>query len=116
LQKIEVHLSKSYIVIMVLTGLFTCGFTIIFMWFTARCWPAVIDEEGITMRSGKRVYWRDLTEQRRVRVVRGGSRVTGRLDLIFGKTVVQIVPHSLKEGPEVMQFLSELFGENVTTG
>jgi len=117
MKKIDVHLSRSFISIMIIGGLFSFGVAAIGMWFSSRCWPSVVDEEGITMRNKKKVYWKDITSIQPVRVVSSsGTRMTGRLDLIFGKTTVKIVPHSIKEGQEVMNFISHILGVEVETG
>jgi hypothetical protein len=62
--------------------------------------------------------WKDLVELRRVTVVRQGSggRITGRLDLVFRAGTVKIVPHSLKEGAAVMDYISAAARQPVATG
>ena len=117
MDRLEVHLSPGYRRIMVFTGILTLGISALWMWLTARSWPRVLDGEGIVLRNGRRVRWEDLTEVRRVTAVDDlGRRVTGRLDLIFGKTRVPIVPHSLAEGEEVLAFLSRILGREVQPG
>ena len=44
------------------------------------------------------------------------GRVSGRLDLVFGKTKVAIVPQSIVPAQEVMDFLGEILGGPVETG
>jgi len=117
MKKIEVHLAGWFIFLMIAGGLFSFGVATIAMWFSSRKWPAVVDEEGIIMRNKKRVYWKDLTSIQPVKVVSySGRRITGRLDLMFGKTSVAIVPHSIKKGQEVMDFISDILGVDVKTG
>ncbi len=117
MKKIDVHFSGSFISIMIIGGLFSFGVAAIGMWFSSRCWPSVVDEDGITMRNKKRVSWNELTAIQPVRVVSSsGRRITGRLDLVFGKTTVKIVPHSIKDGQDVMDFIAHILGVDVETG
>ncbi|MEQ8187423.1 MAG: hypothetical protein ABRQ39_05570 [Candidatus Eremiobacterota bacterium] len=117
MKKIDVHLSGSFISIMIIGGLCSFGVAAIVMWFSSACWPAVVDEEGITLRNKKRVSWNELTAIQPVRVVSpSGRRITGRLDLMFGKIAVKIVPQSIKEGQEVMDFISHILDTDIETG
>jgi len=116
--KLEVSLSGSYKFVMCLVGLCTFGLGAVVMWLSARSWPRVLDAEGITLRSGRRMAWDDLTDVRKVTVVdpNRGRRVTGRLDLVFGRKKARVVPQSLRQGPEVMAFLTDALGQQVSTG
>ncbi|MHB0876686.1 MAG: hypothetical protein ACYC5O_11660 [Anaerolineae bacterium] len=117
MERIEVHLSGPYKSLMWLLAFTTLGVGTLALWLSARIWPKVMDAEGITLRNGKRVNWAEMTDSRLVTVVDDrGRRVTGRLELIFGKTKVKVVPHSLEEGAEVMAFISKIAGGPVTTG
>lgn len=113
----KVHYSGSYKVILWLVGFFTLGIGPLAMWLSTRSWPKELDGEGMTLRNGRRVRWDELTDIRRVTVVNNmGRRITGRLDLIFGKTKVQIVPQSLEEGPAIMSYLSGVVGQELASG
>ena len=117
MERLDVHLSRSYKSLLWLVGVFTLGIGALAMWLAARSWPRVIDQEGITLRSGRRLKWSELSEVRRVRAVDSyGRRVTGSLELIFGKAKAKIVPQSLAEGREVLAYLSRLLGEEIAPG
>ncbi len=113
----EIHLSKSYKFILWLVGICTLGVGALLMWLSTRTWPGVIDQEGITLRNGKRVEWKQLSDVQRVTVVDSlGRRVTGRLELVFGKTKVKIVPQSLAEGQAALDYVSQILGGEVAPG
>lgn len=117
MKKIDVSLAGWFVSLMIGGGLFSFGIITAAMWVSSRNWPSVVDEEGITTRNKKRVYWKDLTAVQPVKVVSpSGRRITGRLELLFGKTSVRIVPHSIKEGQDVMNFISHILGVDVETG
>ena len=87
------------------------------MWLQLRSWPKRIDQSGITLRNGKQFMWNDLTDTRAVTVVgRYGARITGRLELVFGKKKVRIVPQSLQEGQGVIKYINEILGTQLQTG
>jgi hypothetical protein len=111
LERIEVHLSDPYKSLMWLLAFTSLGIGTLALWLTARSWPRVVDDEGMTLRSGKRVRWSEMTDTRLFTVVDDrGRRVTGRLELYFGKTKVKVVPHSIAEGPEVMAYIDRMAG------
>lgn len=118
LNTIEVHLSRSYKQIMGCGGVLSLGLVPLMMWVSAMNWPRLLDDEGITLRSGKRLSWDMLTDIRRVTVVDAetGARVTGRLELVFGRITAKVVPHSLQEGQEVLSFLTRVLGQDLQAG
>ena len=117
MDRIEVHLSKSYTIILWIVGVFTLGVGALGMWFSARSWPKIVDSAGMILRNGKQVKWNEITNIEKVCVVDSlGRRVTGRLELTFGDTVVKVVPQSLAEGADLMAFISKMLGEEVRTG
>jgi len=117
MEKLEVHLSRSYKFTLWLVGIFTLGIGALGMWLSARSWPKVLDQQGMTLRNGKRVEWNQLSDVKRVTVVNElGRRVTGRLELTFGKTKTKIVPQSLAEGQAALDYISQIVGEEVTPG
>ncbi len=114
----NVHISGSYKMITWMIGFFTLGIGAIGMWWSTRCWPQHLDAQGMTLRNGKRVAWSELTDIKRVTVVNqhGGGRITGRLQLHFGKIVARIVPQSLAEGHAVIDYISQCIGQEVDAG
>jgi len=112
MQPIDVELGPNFKFVLVLVGVCTCGVGALVLWLTTRNWPRRLDDQGITLRSGKQVAWADLSAQQRVTAVDSlGRRVSGRLDLMFGKTKVAIVPQSLVQGPQVMAYLEAVLGD-----
>ncbi len=117
MEPIEVELAPGYKMLMLILALVTCGVGWVALWATARSWPKVVDGEGITTRGGKRVFWTELDAQQRVSAVDHlGRRISGRLDLVFGKTRVAIVPQSIVPAQQVMDVLSQVLGGQARTG
>lgn len=113
----DIHVNGFYKVVMFFATVFTLGLGGIGMWLQMRIWPSRIDKEGIALRNGKHVTWGELTDTRAVTVVNPrGNRITGRLELVFGKTKVKIVPQSLKEGQSVIVYINEILGTELETG
>lgn len=117
MQPIDVELGRGFKMVRTLAAICTLGVGWYFMNLSARTWPKRVDETGMLLRNGARVRWDDLSDVRRVMVVdQLGRRMTGRLELIFGKTTVKIVPQSLDPGWDVMQAISARLGFEATTG
>src|SRR3954468_5049272 len=75
---LDVHLSRFFVGVMIIAGIFTCGVAPLLMWFSARKFPRAIDPEGLTLRNGTRLLWSDLSDVKRVTVVsQSGTRITG---------------------------------------
>lgn len=117
MDRLDVHLSGSFKGVMWLAGIFTLGVGALALWLQTRRWPRTLDAEGITLRNGQRLLWKDLTDLRRVTVTnRLGDPVTSRLDLFFGDKRVSVVPHSLAEGGAVVDFIHRVLGQATGTG
>lgn len=117
MEPLYLHLRTFYKVLMVIFLPFTFGIGTVILWVTTWSWPKFVDVEGLTLRNGKRYSWKDVTLLQPVTVVnRYGGRMAGRLDIHFGKKVARIVPQSLKEGGELMDYLSKVFGKEVSIG
>lgn len=114
----EVHLSRFYVGVMTFAGVMTCGVAALIMWWMASTqFPRLIDSEGVTLRNGERLLWRDLTQRKRITVVsRTGQRMAGGLDLYFGKKRVKIAPQSFAEGYAVLDALRQILGSDVDIG
>jgi hypothetical protein len=100
---IKVELSLAYFLGMAfLTALWGLGL-ILHFFVNNRVFPKIIDDEGITTRSGKRHLWKDLRDWERHRLVLGGPggpRITGNITLLFsgGKVLIGSFPiENLKE-------------------
>ncbi len=113
----DIHINGFFKTTMAFATIFTLGLGGLLMWLQTRVWPARIDSAGVTLRNGKHVAWSELTDTHAVTVVNPrGNRITGRLELVFGKTKVKIVPQSLKEGQSVIVYINEILGTTLETG
>ena len=113
----DVHLSKFFKITMIVGGIFTFGLVAVVLWIQARTFPKRIDSEGITLRSGKRYTWVQLTKATPVTVVdQLGRRVAGKLLLDFGGKKVDIVPGSYAEGHAVIEYINSILGLDLQSG
>jgi len=116
MNRMDLHLKGSFIVLMVILGCMSFGFVPLVIWLMAsRHYPKALDSEGVTMRGGQRLLWRDLTEKKRLVVQNGSSKYVAGLGLKFGRKNVHIAPTWLVEGPQVLPYVSRILGEDVTT-
>ena len=115
MDRLELHLKATFVVLMIALGLMSCGMVPLLMWFVSvRHYPKALDREGVTLNNGKRLPWRDLTAKRRLVLrTRSGRQVVTGVGLSFGETNVNIAPRVLAEGPQVLPFLSRVLGEDL---
>ncbi|GEM_PF-1983254 len=117
MEPLDVEIAPHYKKLQLLLAFVSCGVGWVVLYLSSRSWPARISEKGMTLQNGKKVAWSKLTNVERVTAVdQRGRRVTGRLDLKFGKTTVKIVPQSIVPGQAVLDTISEILGERVETG
>jgi len=117
MEPLDVAIAPHYKKLQVLLAFVTCGVGWIALHLSSRSWPARISEKGMTLQNGKKVSWAKLDDVKQVTVVdERGRRVTGRLDLRFGKTTAKIVPQSIVPGQTVMDYISAILGERIETG
>jgi|SRR5436190_12762913 hypothetical protein len=115
MDRLDLHLKGGFIVLMVALGLMSCGLTPLVIWLVSiKDYPKSLDPEGVTLRNGQRLPWKDLTERRRLIFRRGGRQVVTGVGLVFGKTQVKIAPRVLAEGSRVLPYLSRILGEDLT--
>jgi hypothetical protein len=98
---------------MILLGLVSFGIFAVLYWWFARRLPRRLDPEGMTLRNGQRLAWRDVTAVRQVQVIRGGVPVGQRWEIVAGPVIAVIVPVYLAEGKAVIQFLERMLGQNL---
>lgn len=108
--KIEVRIKPTYIIVSLLLALFTFGIGGLVMWLMTITWPRSLDQEGITLRSGKRVLWKNATRAQPTRVVFLGMRVNGGLILHFGNDMVSVVPASITPADQVVELVARKTG------
>ena len=103
---VTVQLKTSARVIQAFIAVLSCGMALVpLLFFVLPYYPARLDEDGMTLRSGKRVRWSDLTKCHRRTVTLGGARVTGILTMWFGIQKVLIAPMAITPSEEVVAFV-----------
>ncbi len=86
-------------------GVFTLGIAPLAIWSQQRQWPAYLDENGLTTRSGKRIAWDEFTRAVRV-VTRVASGVTvERYELHSPQGKVLVPTERLVNGQDVVQYI-----------
>ena len=114
--RLDLHLKGGFIVLLVLLGLMSCGFTPLIMWLVAlKNYPKGLDDQGVTLRNGQRVPWSALTAKKKVILSKGGRKSVASVVLTFGNTKVNIAPRVLVEETRVLPFLSRVLREDFTT-
>jgi hypothetical protein len=115
MDRLDLHLKGSFIVILVLLGLLSCGITPLVMWLvTVKNYPKGLDVEGVTLRNGERVPWTALTAKKKMILRRVGRQSVIGVVLTFGKTKVNLAPRVLAEEDKVLPFLSRVLREDFT--
>jgi hypothetical protein len=92
-------------------GMPLCGIGVIW-WLLFQKDPEVIDPHGITLRSGRRKTWSEMTDLRRIRVVGAysGARRDYYIQMWFGGEIVNLNPAELENGEEALLYMEALFG------
>ena len=113
----QVGLGGLYVFRLIMLGLVSCGLIALLDYLIrARRFPKLVDAEGMTLRSGTRVSWRELTGVTRVRYTRYGFRVAGALELSFGRTTALIRPMYVANAEQVIAYISQVTGRPLSTG
>ena len=116
---VTVRLSAGYFIGIALLSIMWGLGLILHFFVNSRVFPRVIDDEGITTRSGRRHLWQNLQDWERTRLVVGGAggpRITGNVTFYFSTGKVLIGSFSIDNLPEVLQFLTKKLGIAVTPG
>jgi len=95
------------------------GLGLIIHFTNNRVFPKIIDDEGITTRSGKRHLWKGLMDWERQRLVAGGTygpRITGNITLFFETGKVRIGSFPIENLNEVLTFVSQKLTAEISTG
>jgi hypothetical protein len=116
MDRLDLHLKGSFVALMVVLGLMSCGLTPLLMWLVSvKDYPKALDAEGVTLRNGQKLPWKTLTEKKRLILrAKSGRQVVTGVGLVFGKTHVKIAPRVLAEGPRVLPYLSRILGEDLS--
>jgi len=116
MDRLELHLKGWFVVLMIALGLMSCGLTPLIIWLVSvKDYPKALDAEGVTLRNGQRVLWKQLTARRKLifRAKSGRQVVTG-VGLTFGNIQVKLAPRVLIEGPQIFPFLKRILGEDLS--
>jgi hypothetical protein len=106
MKPIEAQVEQSYYVRVAVIGVITVGIGAILMLLGQRSWAKTFDGTGVTRRDGQQFQWPGLKNIRYVHV-RG---VLNHAELVFNGGKVMVFPLMLKNGGEVMSFISRLPG------
>jgi hypothetical protein len=98
---IAIRFRASYFVLLALLSPLTLFILPIAMPFEWRKWPRTLDDEGLTLRSGTRIPWRECTN-----VVTH----TNRTELIFGATTVPLYTRWFVDGEAIRQWVRKRLG------
>jgi hypothetical protein len=113
--RLDLHLKSSFIVILILLGCMSCGLTPLIMWFVAlKKYPKGLDDQGVTLRNGERLPWSALTGKNKTILRKGGRQSVVSVILTFGETKVSIAPRVLVEETQVLPYLSRVLREDFT--
>jgi hypothetical protein len=104
MKPIEAHVEQSYYVRVAIIGLITAGLSAPLMMLSQRSWAKTFDGMGVTRRDARQFQWPDLKNIRYVHV-RGALN---HIELVFNDGKAMIFPLMLKNGGEVMSFISRL--------
>jgi hypothetical protein len=106
----DVHLGYPFLTFLVFIGILTFGMFALLFWLQTRRWPKRLDPEGMTLRNGDRLSWKDVTEVTCGARTLGGIPVNTWWEVRAEKVRAGIVPNSLAEGRAVLEFLSQALG------
>ena len=110
-RKFVVRLSWIYVGGLVVVSLLTCGVGGVIGWWWIRSHvPWFIDEEGISFRDGRRFLLKDLSKGKQIDVIGEESkeRLSGMLDLHFGKQVVRLDPLAIDDPVGAIDFVKSV--------
>lgn len=115
MNRLDLHLTTMFKVLLVLLGFASCGLTPLVMWLVSvRHYPKAFDAEGLTLRSGQKLPWKAVTGVKRLLVQHGSTQSVAGVGLTFGSTQVKIAPRVLAEGNQVLPYLSRVLGQDLT--
>jgi hypothetical protein len=98
MERVDVRLSGWWWVAIVVGGALTLGALWLAGPFIIRRWPRVLDDEGVTLRNGRRYAWSHLTDAQR-------TPRHGQYILYFRGEVVTVIPRSLAPRAELEKFV-----------
>ncbi len=110
MESIEVRTNRGFKLLMLGLGLISLGFLPLLMWWmSTRKYPRRIDTDGVTLRSGERLNWANLTGVHRTLVkVPGGGRYVAVIDLRFGKRLAKVALATLADRSRVLAFINHV--------
>jgi hypothetical protein len=115
MDRLELRLSGGFVFLLVALGLMSCGFAPLVIWLvTIKDYPKAIDAQGVTLRNGRLLPWKELSGKRKLVVHSGSRQFVAGVSLTFGKVQVKIAPRALQGGERVLPYLGRILGEDLT--
>jgi hypothetical protein len=105
---LEAKLEKSFTVRMVVVGLFTCGLGALMMYHESRSYVHMLDEEGVTLRNGKRFAWKDLQVVRPRYTGVTGRAMLSYIYLDFTNGTAGVFYQMFSNGVDVVDFVRRM--------
>ena len=112
--ELDIHFGAGFLTVWLLLGVVSFGAMALGFWMHTRRWPKRMDLEGMTLRNGKRLPWKQITSITKGVKTLGGVPVNVWWQLQAGKVRAEIVPRSLAEGRAALQFASRALGRQLT--
>jgi hypothetical protein len=116
MDRLELHLKGWFVLLMIALGFMSCGLTPLIIWFVSvKDYPKALDAEGVMLRNGQHVPWKNLTERRKLILrTKAGRQVVTGVGLVFGKIHVKLAPRVLVEGSQIFPYLKRILGEDLS--
>ena len=102
---IEAKIQRSFPVRLIVVGIFTFGLGALILYLTVRSYVKTLDDDAVTVRSGKRYAWGDLTKIKPVYVRRYGRTTLNHVDLMFSGGTAGVYYQMFENGAEVLGFV-----------
>ena len=112
---LEIKVSRSYYVRLVILGVLSFGIGFLLMGFEYRKWIKFMDNNGVTRMDGKSFSWSDLKEVSIVKMRHnaGSPGVYNNTELIFVEGKALIFPLVLDNSREVADYVMKVTGKSI---
>jgi hypothetical protein len=105
---IEIKIKSEYYVRMAIVGILSVGLGFLLFWLERRLWGKTFDQSGVTRVDGKKFFWNDLQEKRRVNMGNKPHAPLNNIDLIFTDGKAMVFPLMLENAAEIMSFVDKI--------
>jgi hypothetical protein len=103
----EVKLARGHYVWMFFFGLISFGILAIVMYWRDRSSLKTLDDDGLTLRNGRRYAWTDLKSLKAVYMAEYGEADLRHLELAFPAETVLVFPDNVQEPQTVVDFVAK---------